>query len=159
MSNNRYTYPFAGLILFLFGATVGSMLAFLLGTDDEGQMKPVVKAKIKYSKKKMKEGSKWVQETAQDLAKSVPESIKKEYEAARKMVAEKVEATKKALGKIDREKYAKLVSEVVENMKKAGTVVGSKADQLKNYLMEDYTLIMTTTPAKTTRKRTTKTGK
>jgi hypothetical protein len=150
MSNNRYSYPFAGLVIFLFGATVGSIVAFLLGTNDEGEMKPVVKAKIKDSKKKIKAGRKWVQETARDLAESVPENLKAAYEAAKKAVATKVDAAKKALEKIDREKYAKFVSEVVEDMKKAGTVAGTQAGTLKDYLMADYALV--TTPTATAKK-------
>lgn len=143
MSENKYAGPVTGLVILGVGAVLGGAAALLLGTDDKGEMKPLLKKKVKQAKQKLGEGADWAKETAGELAEKIPANLKKAYQSAQRAVADKVALAKAALEQVDREKYATFVNEVVENMKRAGSVAGTEAARLKTYLMEDYQLVTT----------------
>ncbi|OGV96008.1 hypothetical protein A2W24_03000 [Microgenomates group bacterium RBG_16_45_19] len=145
MNQNRYAGPFSGMVIFLVGSTIGGILALLAGTDEKGETRPLVKKRIKFTKTRLAEGAEWATETVQELAETVPANIQKIYTNAVKILKEKVAAAKKALGRVDRDKYTTLVNEVVAGMKQAGKVTGTQVGMLKDYLMQDYALL--TTPA------------
>jgi gas vesicle protein len=125
-----------GGILILLGALIGAITALFFSTTEEGEMKEPVRYKVKMIKEKMKDvdikkqaqeifgarGAEWVallQETKDDLA-------------------ERLGTLKGSLDKIDKQKYADAVNNLMAEMKKNSKVTADQARKLKTYLTEDY---------------------
>jgi len=83
------------------------------------------------------------QEDLKKLAKEYTEKAVDMYEATKKIMAKKLDALKKAGSKIDESKYMGLVTEVVEEIKKDGTVTAEAAKKLGNQLRGDWDIVKT----------------
>jgi gas vesicle protein len=83
------------------------------------------------------------QEDLKKLAKEYTEKAVDMYEATKKMLEKKLDALKKAGSKIDESKYMGLVTEVVEEIKKDGTVTAEAAKKLGNQLRGDWDIVKT----------------
>lgn len=126
--------PFAVLSVFLFGVVAGGVTALLLGTDDNGSTKPAVKARIKYAKAHIGEGELWMRNQAGEIG----DYLEVKFAGAQKMLDAKLKVIRERYGKIDQEKYAKAVNEVVNHLKTSGEVTLSQAKTISKYLMDDY---------------------
>jgi hypothetical protein len=126
--------PFAVLSVFLFGVVAGGVTALLLGTDDNGNTKAAVKARIKYTKDHIGEGELWIRNQAGEVA----DYLEEKFAGAQKMLEAKLKVIRERYGKIDQEKYAKAVNEVVDQLKSSGEVTLSQAKTISKYLMDDY---------------------
>jgi len=126
--------PFAVLSVFLLGIVAGGVTALLLGTDDKGNTKGALKARIKETKDHIGEGSLWLRNQAGEIA----EYVEDQYAKAEKMLEKKLEALRARYDTIDRAKYSKAVSEVVDKMKTTGEVTVSQAKTISQFLLDDY---------------------
>lgn len=81
------------------------------------------------------------EETRKDLkklAKEYQEKAMDMYAATKKMLEKKLDNLKKAGAKLDESKYMDLVNEVVEEVKKDGTVTAEAAKGLGSQLKKDW---------------------
>ncbi|MBU1119954.1 YtxH domain-containing protein [Patescibacteria group bacterium] len=83
------------------------------------------------------------QEDLKKLAKEYTEKAVDMYEATKKILEKKLDALKKAGSKIDESKYMGLVTEVVEEIKKDGSVTAEAAKKLGNQLRGDWDIVKT----------------
>lgn len=83
------------------------------------------------------------QEDIKKLAKEYTEKAVDMYQATKKILEKKLDALKKAGSKIDESKYMGLVTEVVEEIKKDGSVTAEAAKKLGNQLRGDWDIVKT----------------
>ena len=83
------------------------------------------------------------QEDLKKLAKEYQEKATDMYDVTKKILEKKLDALKKAGSKIDESKYMGLVTEVVEEIKKDGTVTAEAAKKLGNQLRGDWDIVKT----------------
>jgi hypothetical protein len=148
--------PFAVLSVFLVGVVAGGVTALLLGTDDKGNTKGALKARIKYTKDHIGEGGLWLRNQAGEIADYVGD----QYGKAEKMLEKKLVVLKERYDQIDRAKYSQAVNEVVEKMKTTGEVTVTQAKTISQFLMDDYHTLaeapVKKAPVKTAGKKATK---
>jgi hypothetical protein len=140
------SHPFEVVSVLIFGAAVGAASALFFSTNDEGTVKPKIKAKIKLFKRRLQAGEEWVSDKAGEAAAQVSKAL----DEAKVKIEAKVADLKLRFGEVDKEKYAQAVNEVLEQMKEVGEVTNSQAKTISKYLMEDYqTMAAAPAPAPT----------
>lgn len=77
----------------------------------------------------------------QKLAKEYQDKAMDMYGATKKILEKKLDNLKKAGAKLDESKYMDLVNEVVEEVKKDGTVTAEAAKNLDTQLKKDWTMV------------------
>lgn len=77
----------------------------------------------------------------QKLAKEYQDKAMDMYGATKKILEKKLDNLKKAGAKLDESKYMDLVNEVVEEVKKDGTVTAEAAKNLGTQLKKDWTMV------------------
>lgn len=134
----------SGLAL-VFGAVMGAILAFLFGTNKDGDTKKEVKAAVKKTKETIeKVDKKKVLEKVDDTAKKVGKHV----EEAVKLFEHKFGDVKKTFAGVDKAKYQKAVTQVVEELKKTGKTTSKQLTEIKDFLMADYAKVSKKVTAK-----------
>jgi len=132
------------------GLAAAAVALFVAPKIDQKKRKEIAK-KAKQIKKKI--GSVKIDETVKDIFGETSTQSKKIYEAAKDGVALKIAQVQDAVGPVSREKYAGIVSDVVEVIKKEYAQESKRVRKLKDQLLKDWSKLDSSkkkTPAKKT---------
>lgn len=123
---------------FLMGALFGAVMVLFFGTDDEGNIKEPVRRKVVEGKEQVKEVKAKTVDPVVEVFGEKTKEAKEAFEKATEAMDKKLAAMKKSLEEIDREKYVKLVNEVLAELKKGGDYTATQLRRLKTYFIRDY---------------------
>jgi gas vesicle protein len=123
---------------FIIGALIGAFLALMFGTDENGNTKKSVKVKVKQTKDGMREFKEERIDPVIQVFEEKTKEAKAKFDMAMEDLTGKLAALKENVKNLDREKYMKLVDEVVEDMKKTGEYTSGQLSRLKTYMATDY---------------------
>lgn len=138
-----------GLITFIFGLVFGGLATLLLSTDEKGNTKAPVRGKLKTVKAGLHELTD--KEKVAEIYGKASEAGLKQYQAAKVQVVQKVDALKKNLDTIDKEKYKTLVTGVVQTLKKEGAITASQLKKMSTFLYDDYQRLIASKPNRSTK--------
>jgi len=126
---------------FMTGITVGAVAGIVAG--------------ILLAPKSGEETRKELKKTLNDLS----EKAKVEYKKAKRIVDAKLAKLKEVGAKIDKEKYQKLIDEVVAELKRDAKVSDSVVQEVKKQLSKDYNMFKTEISQPTVKRKTKKNTK
>lgn len=125
---------FAGILGALAGAIGGILLAPQSGKETREDIARVAKE----IEKSIKSGAKETESRAKAVFGKASKEAVKSYERVKGMVVDKLVALKSAGDKIDKEKYEKIVEEVVAEFKGDAKVTRDGVLRLKSQLKKDW---------------------
>jgi len=131
MSDKRSWGP-----LFLLGAFLGALATLLFSTDEKGETKESVKKKVTQLKVYLKDLGE--SERVKEIFGKNTEELKKLYRQAKEELVDQLSQLKGSIEDIDKERYAKAVGDVIEELKKDTQATGEQLTTLKKFLTEDY---------------------
>lgn len=125
---------FAGILGALAGAVGGLLLAPQSGKETREDIARVAKE----IEKNIRSGAKETQSRAKAVFGQASKEAVKSYEKVKGMVVDKLVALKSAGDKIDKEKYEKIVDDVVAEFKGDAKVTREGIVRLKSQLKKDW---------------------
>jgi ribosome-binding protein aMBF1 (putative translation factor) len=124
--------------IFILGALIGAFLALMFGTDENGNTKKTVKVKVKATKDGMKEIKEQRIDPVIEIFEEKTKEAKEKFQLAMDDLSDKLVALKENIKNIDREKYMKIVDEVIADLKKSGNYTSTQLGKMKTYMANDY---------------------
>lgn len=134
--SQRKTSGVFGFFTFLVGITAGALAALLVATDEAGNTKKAVKAKVAGAKQKVKANAD-LERVKVIFGKSTKEA-QRMYAVAASSLKTKVDELKDSYEMIDKKRYSDAVSQVVAEFKKNNRSTSKELTKLKEYFLEDY---------------------
>ena len=125
-------------IFFVFGVIFGAFMALMFGTDEDGETKENVRKGVQTTKEGMKEFKKEHIDPVVEVFEEKTREAKVKFDEAMIELNEQLIAMKDSLKNIDRDKYRKIVDEVIADLKKSGNYTARQLSRLQNYFMSDY---------------------
>jgi gas vesicle protein len=120
----------------IFGSIIGGLTALFLSPKSGKQNRKAVVSLIKKLKRLIEEKN--LDEEVKKIFDEATEEVKKFYLRAKEAVIAKLSEIKEKIKEIDKEKYLKLVAEVVNELKKEKKFAESVLEKLENQLKNDW---------------------
>lgn len=133
MGDRRNSKFSAGLVI---GAVLGGLSAFLLSPKSGKENRKLLMKKVKELKETL--GDTNIQETVQEIFGDVSEESMKMYKSAKKDLAERLDGLKDQIEDFDQDKYAAMVEDVVEDVKKQVKGSSKHVEKLRGYLLDNW---------------------
>lgn len=120
----------------VIGAVTGVVAGLVLAPKSGKKLRSDVAKRAREIRKKMEENN--VDEVVQNIFDDVSDKTIAIYNTAKDMISEKLAEVTEPISKIDKNKYSKVVSDVVNVVRKDKGVAEETLVKLKKYLEDDY---------------------
>ena len=143
----------------LIGVITGAVAGLFLAPKSGKKLRTDVFKRAKEIRKKIEDNN--VEETVQNIFNEVSDTTITLYNSAKDMLAEKLAEVTETVSKIDKEKYVKVVNDVISTVKNEKHVAEETLVKLRSYLEDDFDKLTpiktkTTKPKKKVKKSATK---
>ncbi len=125
----------------LIGTVIGGLAAFFLSPKSGEENREEVTGKIKQLKKLLKD--KHVDERVKEIFGEVTDEAERIYTQAQDWLIEDLAVLKEAVDKIDKDKYTKVVEDVMKKVRKEVKKDSKQLEKLKKQLLKEWEKIQT----------------
>lgn len=134
MADDRKDTKFGiGLML---GAVAGALAGLFLAPKSGRETREEMAKRWSELKEQIEAGE--IRERVQEVFGDIKDQSIKLYQQARKDLTHRLNNLKETFEKMDKEKYQKVVGEVIEDLKKTTKESSEKLGKLRDYFLEDW---------------------